>query len=229
MKEVLLVDDELAVRKGVRDFLVAEGFSVRTARDGEDALKKFSDARPDIVLLDVMMPKLNGFRTCEEIRRMDASVPVIFLTAKDSDLDQIRGLGLGGDDYVSKDVSEAVLLARVNRALERSRRQDEQKATHGGEKIRLGSVTVDLRTLSVCEEDAEIAVLTRTEADLLKCLDAKRGELVLFSDLIVALRGNGYACEDEMLYVHMSHLRGKLGAASEKISTKRGVGYVLSR
>lgn len=229
MKEVLLVDDELAVRKGVRDFLVAEGFSVRTARDGEDALKKFSDARPDIVLLDVMMPKLNGFRTCEEIRRMDASVPVIFLTAKDSDLDQIRGLGLGGDDYVSKDVSEAVLLARVNRALERSRRQDEQRATHGGEKIRLGSVTVDLRTLSVCEEDAEIAVLTRTEADLLKCLDAKRGELVLFSDLIVALRGNGYACEDEMLYVHMSHLRGKLGAASEKISTKRGVGYVLSR
>ena len=223
------MDDELAVRKGVRDFLVAEGFSVRTARDGEDALKKFSDARPDIVLLDVMMPKLNGFRTCEEIRRMDASVPVIFLTAKDSDLDQIRGLGLGGDDYVSKDVSEAVLLARVNRALERSRRQDEQKATHGGEKIRLGSVTVDLRTLSVCEEDAEIAVLTRTEADLLKCLDAKRGELVLFSDLIVALRGNGYACEDEMLYVHMSHLRGKLGAASEKISTKRGVGYVLSR
>lgn len=223
------MDDELAVRKGVRDFLVAEGFSVRTARDGEDALKKFSDARPDIVLLDVMMPKLNGFRTCEEIRRMDASVPVIFLTAKDSDLDQIRGLGLGGDDYVSKDVSEAVLLARVNRALERSRRQDEQRATHGGEKIRLGSVTVDLRTLSVCEEDAEIAVLTRTEADLLKCLDAKRGELVLFSDLIVALRGNGYACEDEMLYVHMSHLRGKLGAASEKISTKRGVGYVLSR
>ena len=229
MKEVLLVDDELAVRKGVRDFLVAEGFSVRTARDGEDALKKFSDARPDIVLLDVMMPKLNGFRTCEEIRRMDASVPVIFLTAKDSDLDQIRGLGLGGDDYVSKDVSEAVLLARVNRALERSRRQDEQRATHGGEKIRLGSVTVDLRTLRVCEEDTEIAVLTRTEADLLKCLDAKRGELVLFSDLIVALRGNGYACEDEMLYVHMSHLRGKLGAASEKISTKRGVGYVLSR
>lgn len=229
MKEVLLVDDELAVRKGVRDFLVAEGFSVRTARDGEDALKKFSDARPDIVLLDVMMPKLNGFRTCEEIRRIDASVPVIFLTAKDSDLDQIRGLGLGGDDYVSKDVSEAVLLARVNRALERSRRQDEQRATHGGEKIRLGSVTVDLRTLRVCEEDTEIAVLTRTEADLLKCLDAKRGELVLFSDLIVALRGNGYACEDEMLYVHMSHLRGKLGVASEKISTKRGVGYVLSR
>ena len=229
MKEVLLVDDELAVRKGVRDFLMAESFAVRTARDGEDALKKFSDARPDLVLLDVMMPKLNGFRTCEEIRQMDATVPVIFLTAKDSDLDQIRGLGLGGDDYVSKDVSEAVLLARINRALERARKQREPEASHGDGKIRLGSVTVDLRTLSVCEEDAEIAVLTRTEADLLKCLDAKRGELVLFSDLIVALRGNGYACEDEMLYVHMSHLRGKLGAASEKISTKRGVGYVLSR
>lgn len=229
MKEVLLVDDELAVRKGVRDFLVAEGFSVRTARDGEDALKKFSDARPDIVLLDVMMPKLNGFRTCEEIRRMDASVPVIFLTAKDSDLDQIRGLGLGGDDYVSKDVSEAVLLARVNRALERSRRQDEQKATHGGEKIRLGSVTVDLRTLSVCEGDAEIAVLTSTEISILKCLDSCRGQLVSMDDMIVALRGSGYACEDGMLYAHICRLRGKLGTAAERITTKRGAGYILSR
>lgn len=228
MKEVLLVDDELAVRKGVRDFLVAEGFSVRAARDGEDALKKFSDARPDIVLLDVMMPKLNGFRTCEEIRRMDASVPVIFLTAKDSDLDQIRGLGLGGDDYVSKDVSEAVLLARVNRALERSEKFGVRTLARTGDLIRVGSVAVDLRILSVSENGKKIAVLTKTEADILKCLNFNRGRLVSADDLIVSLRGSGFACEDGMLYSHISRLRDKLGAASAMLVTKRGVGYILN-
>ena len=99
------------LREGLKAMLFGEGHAVRTARDGEDALRKISERAPDLVLLDVMMPKMNGFKTCEEIRKADRAVPVIFLTAKDSEADQVRGLGLGADDYVSKDAGETLLLA----------------------------------------------------------------------------------------------------------------------
>ena len=90
MAEILIADDERLIREGMKALFVGEGFSVRTARDGEDALKKFAESRPDLVLLDVMMPKANGFRACEEIRRRDRLVPIVFLTAKDSEADQVR-------------------------------------------------------------------------------------------------------------------------------------------
>ena len=108
--EILLVDDERTVREGLKRLLESEGFAVRTARDGVDALAKLSDKRPDAVLLDVMMPKLNGFALCTELRKTDALLPVVFLTAKDSEADEIRGMGLGADDYVSKSAGEEVLL-----------------------------------------------------------------------------------------------------------------------
>lgn len=128
MAEILIVDDERVVREGLRQTLLGEGYAVRTARDGEDALRKIGEARPDAVLLDVMMPKMNGFRCCEEIRKADALLPVVFLTAKDSEADQIRGLGLGGDSYVSKASSEALLLTCVRRVLERVQRERAKSA-----------------------------------------------------------------------------------------------------
>lgn len=227
MAEILIVDDERTLRESLGKVLAGEGHAVRTARDGEEALRLLSEKRPDLVLLDVLMPKLNGFRTCEEIRKTDALLPVIFLTAKDSEADQVRGMGLGADDYVSKDASDAVLLARIGRALERSARIGATLAEGGAETIRLGAVTVDAKRLVVREADREIARLTPTEAGVLKLLDSARGRPFSTDEIIAALRGEGFACEDALVYMHVSNLRRKLGVAAAMVASARGVGYTL--
>ena len=228
MAEILVVDDERVLRDGIRSVLSGEGFAVRTARDGDEALKKIAEKRPDLVLLDVMMPKMNGFRCCERIRETDRILPVIFLTAKDAEADQVRGIGLGADDFVSKSASDAVLLARINRALERSSAFGEAPRRVSGTTIVLGTVSVDMRSFVVLEKGREISRLTRTEADILKLFNSRRGEPVLSDDIITELRGNGFACEDTMLYMHISNLRKKLGAAADFIITRHGFGYGLA-
>ena len=228
MAEILVVDDERALRDGIKAVLSGEGFEVRTARDGDEALKKIAEKRPDLVLLDVMMPKMNGFRCCEGIRETDRVLPVVFLTAKDAEADQVRGLSLGADDFVSKSASDAVLLARINRALERTNAIGESVRSASGAMIAIGAVRVDMKTFAVTEKDEEIARLTKTEADMLRFLAAHRGELVVADDIITELRGNGFACEDAMLYMHMCNLRKKLGSAGPMIVNKRGVGYILN-
>ena len=228
MAEILIVDDEKALRDSLKAVLQGEGYEVRTARDGDEALVKIAEKRPDLVLLDVMMTRMNGYKCCEKIRETDKLLPVIFLTAKDGETDQVRGIGLGADDFVSKDASDAVLLARISRALARSSAIGESVRSASGAVIALGAVSVDMKTFAVMEKGKEIARLTKTEADILKLLDSQRGELVIQDDIITDLRGNGFACEDTMLYVHICNLRRKLGSASSKIVNKRGVGYGLS-
>ncbi len=226
--EILLVDDERAFREGLRALLESEGFAVRTARDGDDALRKIAERRPDLVILDVMMPKTNGFRACEEIRRSDRRIPVVFLTAKDAAADQVRALGLGADDYVTKDAPESLLLARVRRAIERSRELAEGPPACVDDVVRLGRVVVNLSTLDVTVAGRAVDRLTKTESDVLRVLCASRGRRVATDEMIVALRGRGFACEDSMLYVHVSNLRRKLGPAASMISSVRGAGYCLS-
>lgn len=159
----------------MKALLEGEGFAVRTARDGDDALAKIAERRPDLVLLDVMMPKKNGFVTCEELRQSDQMLPVVFLTAKDSEADQVRGLGLGADDYVSKVAGEEVLLSRIRRALLRSAEFEMELSRRNERPVRLGKVSVDLQALRVTIADREVARLTKTEADLLKLLNSARG------------------------------------------------------
>ena len=207
--------------------LSSEGFAVRTARDGDDALKKIKEHKPDLVLLDVMMPRMNGFIACESIRKEDRLLPVIFLTAKDSEADQVRGIGLGADDYISKDCGSAMLLVRINRALARSNAICESVRSMSTAIISLGTVSVDMKTFVVTENGEEIARLTKTEADILKLFNSHRGELIVSDDIITELRGNGFACEDAMLYMHIHNLRKKLGSASPMVVNKRGVGYRL--
>ena len=227
MTEMLLADDERAFREGLKSLFVAEGFSVRTARDGDEAVRKFEESRPDVVVLDVMMPKLNGFLACERIRQVDRRVPVVFLTAKDTEADQVRALGLGADDYVSKSAPEALMLARIRRAVERSRELAAAQSAAPGDVIRLGRVVVNLATLGVESSGRPSGRLTKTEADILRILAAARGRRLTTDELIAALRGAGFACEDTMLYVHVSNLRRKLGPASDMLSSSRGAGYCL--
>ena len=229
MSEILIADDERIIREGLKMTLQGEGYDVRTARDGDEALQKITEKRPDLVLLDVMMPRMNGFRCCETIRKTDPLLPVIFLTAKDSEADQVRGIGLGGDDYVSKEAGDALLLACIRRALERAKRMGERIVMGTDSKIRLGKVTVDLKAFSVTESGKEIAMLTKTEADIMRIFNSQRGEMIVPDDIITELRGNGFACEDGMLYTHISHLRKKLGPAADMIVNMRNVGYGLKK
>ena len=117
---VLVADDESAIREGLAALLQSEGFDVVTAVDGVEALARFRERRPHLVLLDVMMPRMNGYCACAEIRRLDSAVPVIFLTAKNGEAEELRGLTCGADDYVSKTASQQILLARVASVLKRA-------------------------------------------------------------------------------------------------------------
>jgi len=227
MAEILIVDDERTLREGLESELQGEGYAVRTAHDGAEALAMIAERRPDLVLLDVMMPNLNGFRCCEEIRKTDALLPVVFLTAKDGEADQIRAIGLGGDDFISKTASDALLFACIRRALDRAAKTDERLSLCEDHQVCVGGVVVDLDFLVVREDGREIARLTKTEADVLRCLDAHRGEMVTYDELVSDLRGCGFACEDAMLYTHVCRLRAKLGKAGSKIATVRRVGYSL--
>ncbi len=222
MNEILLADDERTMRESMKAMLSGEGFSVRLARDGEDAVVKFSEKRPSLVLLDVMMPKMNGFRACEEIRKADPSVPIIFLTAVDSEADQVRGLGLGADDYISKDAGEAVLLARVRRAINRGESVGEADV------LRLGKVIVNLKTLKV-EGGETGAELTKTELVILKMLAENRGSYISNDALFSAIYGDGAVGDINTVRTHVYNLKRKLGVAGELVANKTGCGYALVR
>lgn len=207
----------------MKALLEGEGFTVRTARDGQDALDKFTERPPDLVLLDVMMPKMNGFLVCEEIRRRDATVPIIFLTAKDTDADQIRGIELGGDDYVSKDTNDAALLSRVRRALRRTDNIIGQTATA---KIVIGSVVVDVDRRQIVD-GTRVEELTRSEVGLIRCLASQRGEIFSVEKIFAFLRGKGYVGDESAVRAHVKNLRKKLGRAGDSIVTVKTFGYYL--
>lgn len=224
MAEILLADDERTVREGLKALLVGEGYSVRTARDGAEAFARFSEKRPDAVLLDVMMPKLNGFKACEEMRALDPLVPVVFLTAKDSEADQIRGMGLGADDFISKSAGDEVLLARLRRALERA-----DAFTAAGKDariIRLGRVSVDLDRRTV-DGGGRQETLTASEADLLRCLASSPGKPFSTDRILSFLRGEGYVGDPAAVRMHVMNLRRKLGPAGAMIANLQNAGYYL--
>jgi DNA-binding response OmpR family regulator len=224
---ILIVDDERSIREGLKALLSAEGFTVTMARNGQQALDSFDELRHDLVLLDVMMPGMNGFQVCQAIREIDRTVPVVFLTAKDSDADQVRGFGLGADDYISKDAPESLLVVRLRRLLERFH-EISTLCTGRANAVLIGDVVIDLQTLTVKQHRRLIARLTKTEADILEVLNLHRAVVVKAEEIIAFLRGEGFVCEDTMLYVHISNLRRKLGDAGKDIVSVRGVGYMLN-
>ena len=227
MAEILIVDDERVIRNGLKALLASEGYSVRTACDGDAALAAIAERRPDLVLLDIMMPRMNGFKTCEAIRQTDKFLPVVFLTAKDAEADMIRAKDLGCEDFVSKSASDPFLLACIRCALTRAHAFDAGLAGREAALIGFGGVSVHPKTLAVTKDGRQISQLTRTEGDILKALLAARGAPVTKDELIETLRGQGFACVDTMIYMHVSNLRRKLGPAGAHITTNRNIGYSL--
>ena len=220
--EILIADDEAAARRGFRALFEGEGYAVRTARDGEEALAKFRESRPDAILLDVMMPKMNGIIACAEIRRSDPLVPILFFTAMPSDVGAVRALGLGADDYIDKAKSPEELLARVAAVLRRA----SVIASDKRDKLSLGGVTVDFATMTA-SGDGVSAELTKSEALFLRLLASERGRCFSFDEIFAALRGEGYIGDDNAVRCIAKRLKAKLGRAGELISNARGVGYKL--
>ena len=227
MREILVVDDERAVRASYRRLFEGEGYAVRLARSGAEALRLFDERRPDAVLLDVDMPEMNGYAVCRELRRRDSAVPVVFLTAMEGDADQLRGLGCGADDYVFKTAANAVLVARVAAALAR---RDAMLAAGGSRVIALGRVKFDADTFALTLDGETMdARLTMTEAALLRVLDAERGRSMSFKEIVTAMKGEGHVMEYSTFRTHLAALRRKLGPAGALIVNDRELGYRLLR
>ena len=219
--EVLIAEDEPSARRGFRALFEGEGYAVRTARDGEEALAKFNERRPDAVLLDVMMPKMNGIAACAEIRKSDPLVPILFFTAMPSDVGAVRALGLGADDYIDKAKSPEELLARVAAVLRRA-----SSARPRADVLSLGDVTVDFATMTAAG-DGISEELTKSESHFLRLLASERGRSFSFDEIFAALRGEGYVGDDNAVRCIAKRLKAKLGRAGELIANARGVGYKL--
>jgi DNA-binding response OmpR family regulator len=222
---ILLVDDEDSVQKLLTYPLEREGFRVVPARDGEEALRRFAEEEIDLVVLDLMLPKLDGLEVCKRLRA-ESSVPIIMLTARDDELDKVLGLELGADDYITKPFSIREFRSRVRALLRRAAapRPGEQP---DDEVIETGELRIDVprRTVSVRGEEAQ---LTFVEFELLRMLASAPGRVFSRRQLLERLRGGADYREPRTIDVHVRHLREKIESdphAPELILTVRGVGY----
>ena len=220
---ILLVDDEDAVQKLLTYPLEREGFRVMQARDGEEALQRFGSERVDLVVLDLMLPKLDGLEVCRRLRAQ-STVPIIMLTARDDELDKVVGLELGADDYITKPFSISEFRSRVRALLRRAALGSQ---SDGRDVIEVDGVVVDLarRTVDVRGKAVE---LTYVEFELLRTLAARPGRVMSRQALLEALWGDYAYREPRTIDVHVRHLREKLEADPHEpalIQTVRGVGY----
>lgn len=223
---ILIVEDEEPIRCGLEDVFVFHGYEVESAAAGDLGLKKALSGRYDLILLDVMLPGLDGFSVLERIRAADREQPVILLTAKSADEDIIHGLSLGADDYVAKPFSVTQLLLRAQAVLRRSR-----AATAGQEPIRCGGLRIDSRNLSAAGDGLAIG-FTRREMDVLEYLHANRERPVSREELLHKVWGYARDLEIETrtVDIHIAKLRRKIEPAPAEpryLLTVRGAGYRL--
>jgi DNA-binding response OmpR family regulator len=225
-RTLLVVEDEPTLRETLADNLEREGFRVVTAADGREALVRFRETRPNLVLLDLMLPELSGTEVCRIIRR-ESDVPILMLTAKSGEVDKIVGLELGADDYVTKPFSLGELLARIRALLRRSGAQmgDSQPM------VDLGRVQVDVAGHRLLRDGEALPVKPKA-FELLAFLLANAGRVFTRDQLLQNVWGYDYAGETRTVDVHVHALRSLVEAdpgAPSLIQTVRGVGYVLRR
>jgi len=224
---ILLVEDESAIRHGLTDVLVYHGYEVDTAADGDTGLNKALSGRFELILLDVMLPGMNGFEICNRIREQDREQAIIMLTAKDDDADIIQGLSLGADDYVAKPFSVTQLVLRIRAVLRRTR-----AAITADSELRLGEeVVIDTRNLSGRNGKTDLS-FTRREMDLLQYLHANSDRAVPRDELLNKLWGYGrdLDIETRTIDIHVAKLRRKIETDPSQpryLVTIRGAGYRL--
>ncbi len=223
---ILLVDDEDSVQKLLAYPLERDGFRVVVARDGEEALRRFAEESIDLVVLDLMLPRLDGLEVCKRLRE-DSTVPIIMLTARDDELDKVLGLELGADDYITKPFSIREFRSRVRALLRRASAPRPGERSDGEEVIEEGEVRIDVPRRAVEVRGAEVQ-LTFVEFELLRMLAAAPGRVFSRRQLLERLRGGADYREPRTIDVHVWHLREKIEddpKQPELILTVRGVGY----
>jgi two-component system, OmpR family, response regulator len=227
---VLVVDDEPNIRELVQVALQFHGCSVTTASTGKDALRQVETGRPDLIVLDVMLPDLDGFEVCRRLRSAGNEVPVIFLTAKDTSSDTVTGLALGGDDYVTKPFSVESLVARVRAVLRRAARTAGAEIGGGGSDsrtLRAGDLELDESRWTVHRAGTPVD-LSPTEFRLLAYLMRHEGRVLTREQLLENVWGWDYAGQSQIVETYISYLRRKLDPLGPPIiHTQRGVGYSL--
>jgi two-component system, OmpR family, alkaline phosphatase synthesis response regulator PhoP len=220
MKTILVVDDERNIVELVRLYLEKEGFAVVAAADGEQALVQYERTDPALVVLDLMLPKLDGFEVCRELRRR-GDVPILMLTARSEDVDAIVGLELGADDYVTKPFNPRALVARVKAILRRT-----DATAKGGRTVEVGNLRIDPRRREAMVGERRLELRAR-EFDLLAALARDPGVVLTRDALLEDVWGTDFPGETRTVDVHVAEVRKKLGDDGPQVETIRGLGYRL--
>lgn len=223
--QILVVDDELLYQRLLKVNLEPEGFEILTAGNGEQAVELVASKKPALVILDVMMPKMDGLTACERIRQF-SSVPIIMLTAKGEEYDRVKGFNVGADDYVVKPFSVTELIARVRAVLRRTQSPEEETQSRF---FIHGNIRIDFAKAEVAK-DAHIVFLSATEYRLLLHFAHNIGVVLSAEDLLTAVWGPQYKDDKEILWVSIARLRQKLEVDPhnpQHIVTRSGIGYLM--
>jgi two-component system, OmpR family, alkaline phosphatase synthesis response regulator PhoP len=215
-RKVLIADDEPDILEIIKYNLSSDGYEVTTAKDGSEAIDKAKVIKPDLIILDIMMPKKTGVQVCEYLRSQPGfqDTLIIFLTALSDETSHLKGFETGADDYISKPISPKLLMSRVN-ALFRRTKKDEKK-------LKLGDLTIDPERFLIIINGNEV-VLAKKEFELLYLLAAKPGRVFLRNEILSQVWGNDVIVGDRTIDVHIRKIRQKLGI--DCITTVKGVGY----
>lgn len=218
-KRILIADDEPDILEIVSYNLTKEGYEVYTAKNGDEALERAKQLNPDLIILDIMMPKKTGVEVCAILRSQAIfqETLIIFLTALNDETSHVKGLETGADDYVSKPISPKVLVSRVNALFRRVNKED-----NNGKSLKVGNITIDPVKFIVTVDTAEV-ILAKKEFELLYLLASKPGRVFLRNEILTQVWGTDVIVGDRTIDVHIRKIRQKLGL--DCITTVKGVGY----
>jgi DNA-binding response OmpR family regulator len=228
MKRILIIEDDASILSGLRDVLTFKSYEVLTAEDGETGYVAAVKEKPDLVILDIMIPKMDGFALCRKLRAEGNTTPVLMLTAKGEEPDKIRGLDIGADDYVTKPFSLPELLARVRALLRRTPEKAKTGSTPGS--LKIGDVSLNFKTFEAFKGDAAIS-LSPKEFGILEYLASRAGEVVTRDELLDEVWGYDLYPTTRTVDNHIAQLRSKIEknpAEPRYLLTVHGVGYRLT-
>jgi len=217
-KKILIVEDEPILREIMKDYFLEDGYEVLEASDGKQALALFEEHEANLIILDIMLPELDGWSVCKRIRKT-SNVPIIMLTARSDEDDTLMGFELGADDYVTKPYSPPILLARAKRLLESRQSLEQGEHTHSSNGI---TIHFPSRTISVAGKNNG---LTHTEFEILAYLMKNKGNIITREQLINKIWGYDFAGDDRTVNSHIRNLRSKLGEHAKHIVTVVRSGY----
>jgi len=223
-KKILLVDDEIDILEFISYNLEKEGYKVYTAQNGKDAIRIAEKKEPDLIILDVMMPEMDGIVTCEEIRKIPKlkNTIIAFLTARSEDYSQIAGFEAGADDYITKPIRPKVLISRVKALLKRTQLVEEEVRITEDTTINIGSLSIDRERYMITVDNKEM-ILPRKEFELLSLLASKPGKVFPREEIYSSVWGEQVIVGDRTIDVHIRKLREKIG--EDHIKTLKGIGY----